>query len=363
MIGKSKKDLYIHIGTGKTGTTALQGLCWANRSLLKRKHGVLYPNLGVVAGAHHLLSPESTQYLSQEIIPAETWAPSLHSRADKRVLLSSELMSSASADSIRGFAETIGPYFDVKIVVYVRRQDHWVIASYSQQVKAGTQRADLMSSRNYWSRAADHAKRLKPWLDAFGAENIIVRPYEGRQMSCRDVRNDFLEKILGIGDVSRFKFSATNDNPRLVAAALEYKRLINNVTHDPKLSNQFNKPLLAYSDAKTGTASTIYHESDLLSGVERRKIIQQHRDGNAWIARTLMARSDGILFTDPEPLDDPNWEPTVVTEEDLADVGDFLKVQRLDNALMGHIDRAMELNKAESLRAARALAASIGRAL
>src|SRR5690554_3774829 len=70
-----KKTLYLHIGLGKTGTTALQEFFWANRSQLA-KRGIDYPDYCVIAGAHHALSPHQPKFL--QAIPFKTveeWAP------------------------------------------------------------------------------------------------------------------------------------------------------------------------------------------------------------------------------------------------------------------------------------------------
>ena len=41
-----KKKLYLHIGMGKTGTTALQHFFWDNRDILAAK-GICYPKVGI----------------------------------------------------------------------------------------------------------------------------------------------------------------------------------------------------------------------------------------------------------------------------------------------------------------------------
>ena len=51
-----KPNLILHIGMGKTGTTALQEAFWANRDVLARA-GITYPDIGVDAGAHHKITP------------------------------------------------------------------------------------------------------------------------------------------------------------------------------------------------------------------------------------------------------------------------------------------------------------------
>ena len=362
MFTKNKKELLIHIGAGKTGTTSLQYFFWANRRALKT-HGILYPELGAVAGAHHLLSPHLPPFLNWTFIPAAEWAPQLHAKMDKRALISSEIISSATPDVVRAFAPQVNRYFKPKIILYVRRQDRWMVAAYSQQVKAGTQRLDFTSSPDFWFRGANFAERLKAWTEAFGAENIIVRPYERGQLSGGDIRRDFLNGILGIDDDEAFNWTDVNENPRLTFSALEYKRLINNVVPVVADSRVFVEPLLAYSAEKDQNSTAIYNESSLLSAIERRMILNRVAEANSGIARDLMGRADGVLFAEETPKEDKDWVPPVATPEDFAEISDYLNATGHGQKLLQCIDEAVENNRFEGYRHAQTLAASFGRKL
>ncbi len=54
-----KKNLILHIGMGKTGTSALQDFFWTNRARLE-KIGLQLPKYGAVSHANHLLSSHAT---------------------------------------------------------------------------------------------------------------------------------------------------------------------------------------------------------------------------------------------------------------------------------------------------------------
>jgi hypothetical protein len=358
----SKKELYLHIGLGKTGTTSLQNYFWANRKRLKQ-NGILYPELGIVAGAHHILSPHVPPFLKDvwNFLPVEDWAPKLLRMADRPVLLSSELISSAAPDVVGRFAEQILRFFDTKVIIYVRRQDHLIVAGYNQQVKAGTQLLDIASALRILFGRFDFKDRIEPWLNGFGRENLIVRPYERRQLLHGDIRRDFLEGVFGLQDTSRFQVANTNENPRFTYSALEYKRMINNVVRDTQTSTKFNEPLLAYSAAIDQNSTAIFHESDLLAGIERKMILDRSREVNSWIARELMGRPDGILFKDPEPEPDPDWQPPSASDRDFEDIAKLLKAQRYDRPLMGHIEQALKDNEFEAYRCAKRLAKSVGK--
>ncbi|MEG6509456.1 hypothetical protein V6C03_10790 [Methyloligella sp. 2.7D] len=366
----AKKQLYLHIGLGKTGTTSLQTFFWANRKPLA-KYGILYPTTGAVAGAHHLLSPHIPPFLKDvwDFVPTSKWAPELAQAANMPVLLSSELTSSAKPDVVARFGEELLPYFDTKVIIYLRRQDHLIVAGYSQQIKAGTQKMDIGGAFARLFGQFDFKARLMPWIEAFGAENLILRPYERRQLIGGDIRKDFLSGILGIDDLSGFQTSTTNENPRFAYPALEYKRMINNVIPDTQASTRFNEPLLAYSAAIDSSSTAIFHESDLLAAAERKMVLNRVRPVNAWIAKDLMGRNDGILFQDPEPdvdleriasLKDVSWSAPSVTDQDLAEIGTFLTSKKYDKELLQHIEQALRENRFEAYRYAGKLAASVG---
>ena len=46
--------IVLHIGRHKTGSTAIQNFLFENRQVLLNRFGVLYPETGLIMGAHHL---------------------------------------------------------------------------------------------------------------------------------------------------------------------------------------------------------------------------------------------------------------------------------------------------------------------
>ena len=89
-----KKKLYLHIGMGKTGTTALQDFFAHNRQALGEM-GISYPERGTMSNAHHLLSPHIPRFLEDQwqFETVDEWAPVLAEESVGNVLLSSELMA------------------------------------------------------------------------------------------------------------------------------------------------------------------------------------------------------------------------------------------------------------------------------
>jgi hypothetical protein len=136
-----KRKLYIHIGTVKTGTTALQRFLNSNRTVLQKK-GITYPQNKTDHFAHHRLSwalrtttghPVSSPYLDLGT-PEQEWeylADQLH---DFQNVISSEHFIRHSYEKILEF-KSLTDNYRPKIIVYWRRRDNLEDSWYNQLVK------------------------------------------------------------------------------------------------------------------------------------------------------------------------------------------------------------------------------------
>jgi hypothetical protein len=120
--------LVLHIGTHKTGTTALQRSFWKRRELLA-SHGIIYPDFGTPSGHHGLLGEVNPALARNYPLPkpsAELMADlaARYADSDATVILSSEEFSRGTPSmrfDFRGFRKTCG--FDrVEVVAVLRPQ-------------------------------------------------------------------------------------------------------------------------------------------------------------------------------------------------------------------------------------------------
>lgn len=210
-----KKIVYLHVGRPKTGTTSVQKYLYVNRNKLQ-EHGFLYPETGLLDGAHHLLPvsildniPPAIEHLPKidpEILYEQLLDEISQSSLDK-VILSSEffsLLHFPSEDSNRAKLAGLLSDFDVKIVVYFRYQPDFLLSSYMQEVK----NLRLKHAVNFEDFKSLFLKR-KPnnyrwsvarWETCFTWENIIVRAFDKTKLENGDVVLDFLE-IIGSPDL------------------------------------------------------------------------------------------------------------------------------------------------------------------
>ena len=136
------KELVVHCGLHKTGTTALQNFLTANRAVL-RQNGVLYPTAGTppgLTGQHNL-----AWQMARDRRYRSAWGDidALFGEIggfDGRVILSSEEFESSVLHPDRwprlvGRAQTLG--FAVQLIVYWREVSAQMQSVYLQKLRSG----------------------------------------------------------------------------------------------------------------------------------------------------------------------------------------------------------------------------------
>src|SRR5262249_27414617 len=144
------KTLYLHIGTEKTGSTALQMVSGMNRGALI-KHGIFYPlspgkrnhtKLTIFAAdppnaldlrrLTRLFADDAYQRFKADF-PGQLQAEIASARCP-RIYLSNEHLSSRlkTVEEVQRLAAVIRPLADdIKVVVYLRRQPELYLSTYS----------------------------------------------------------------------------------------------------------------------------------------------------------------------------------------------------------------------------------------
>jgi hypothetical protein len=332
---KKADVLYLHIGTHKTGSSALQRFFKLNDKLLS-KHGILYPVTFREAGGRHGnfsrsldfdWPPENSKKFADYIDDLKK-----EIKGHKKIVISDEaLWLEENLDRLQllyQLAET------VKIIVYFRRQDDYLQSSYSQAVKI-----ECKESIEDYVKIYDYKAVCDRWAKVFSKENICVRPYERQQFKDESIFSDFLS-IIDVELTDDFKFPKKNFNPTLNIDALNYKLLINKL-HCGKFSMIiFFRPFLDYT--RQVDKKGLFHSHDFISPQKQLDIIEAHRELNSALAREYLDREDGQLFYESEPDVKEAWEPYKgLTEQKKDEISEFIAKNYLLEALL--IRRAIKL--------------------
>ena len=241
--------LYLHIGTHKTGTSALQSFLNVNADYLKQQ-GLYYPRAEWsperMAGLkgndekpqagktlkgrcvdmlrrydidYH--APGNARKITQmEIGRVHGYFQSLCSYAASMncdVLLSSEFFW-VIEDKAAYFEQLKGLSAQVKVIVYLRRQDVYLSSFVNQRIKMSTSQIHSIKYPDCLQNLADegrspfpdYSEELDKIATEIGRENIIVRRYK-KGISIVD---DFLP-LIGITKDARYVCPPKTVNPHL----------------------------------------------------------------------------------------------------------------------------------------------------
>jgi hypothetical protein len=304
------KQLILHAGTWKTGSKALQKF-WALNKKELAQQGIFYP------------LTESASYMrggnrSYQSLIATSGDPN---RKDRLRALAEE-MSSDDKDTCLVSHENICNLSDpellefvsclsgcrFKIALYLRRQDHYAASLYNQHVKAGVAFPGSVDEHfeRYRSRY-DYRQMVERLGSVFGFENIVVRPYEKEAFFGGTIFSDFGHHVLGIAIEDHFVMPKRDQNSRLDRDALEFKRVVNGLEGTKEEILSISKYLIDYCESRDPSIREAFQEHNLLSPKQRTRILQACAEGNAWVAREMLSRSDGTLFYEPMPSEEDGW--------------------------------------------------------
>lgn len=147
-----EKTLYIHVGTQKTGTTAIQGFLTDNREILREKgyaypiFPYYYPRVSEERNAHFLVGRildengnRCKDIEQKNYREAMDYIVKLFEEVDYVVLSDEHIWQSTLRDypflwdDLKKESEKAG--FRIKIIVYLRRQDDYAASLWNQIIK------------------------------------------------------------------------------------------------------------------------------------------------------------------------------------------------------------------------------------
>lgn len=289
------KKLFIHIGTHKTGSTALQSTLRANIRLL-RKYDYSYIT-DDKAQSHNVreIASENTEELVNE---KDRLCKIIQKQSSTNIVLSSERYFGNYKNSYSGINQIaynlrfVTQPYETKIIVYFRRQDTFIESLYTQTIQDGQswsfkEFADAIDFENF-----DWKQLIKPYVEHFGRDNIYIRPYEKSQLK-HGIVNDFAA-LIGIGadslnDAEIPQLAKTNIG--LSRPALEVARLCN-----ASLNEQERLALISLLQGSNSKKT--FERYSFFSNTERKALLEIFQSSNRDLALEFLGKQNGLLFED-----------------------------------------------------------------
>jgi hypothetical protein len=330
----TRPRLLLHIGSYKTGTSALQAFLSLNKAALAGR-GLLYDLVDDGSFHHHAIACAScVDALRQENLrswydPALPDAAELVRQMEIRrqqvgaetIILSSETfyttatienhlwecgLSAEQCDrveerQVQRLGELLAEY-DVTVVCYLRRQDQWITSIYKQLVKQVSLSPSWDELIAYYDRAMQYDFQMARWARVFGRDRIQVRVYEKSRLPAGTIP-DFLENVLHQELTPDFQEVAATDavflgNPSLNRDVLEFRRAL---SHLGRMDETF--PFCDFTRVSIEMGGQDQYP-EIVPPAARRELVCRHAEGNARVAAEYLGRDDGQLFS--QPLPSPN---------------------------------------------------------
>jgi hypothetical protein len=333
--------LVLHMGMGKTGSSALQVAFVQNREQLAAR-GVHYP----VAGSDHIAArggvvsgngmeildhvaprkndpDEATRVLEmvrKEVAGADGGA----------VLYSSEFLYQYRPTRLAEMRDVIsGEGATVQAVVYVRDVAGHALSSYSQVVK----RSLYTESFAHFLEIGEgtYALNLRPRLNrlrsTLGAENVKVLHYDGEAAA---LFAGFMRRVFGVTDLAGFTSALDRVNRSLTRREVEWMRYMNRQLKNKVHARRMSDALISRPPADSSALSMTPQEVELLR--------QRYGEEVAWVNDTFLDGSPfsvegGVLVADDAATE---IEHDVTTRWLLDCLADFVNSESTAVLKAGH---------------------------
>jgi hypothetical protein len=208
------REIILHIGTAKTGTTTIQEFSSVNRNILNEMK-ILYPKamgnknynhnrLAMCAAApkrriHLKISDDQNLLTSFRLSTLSDWNRELQATTAERIIFSSEHLHSQlrSLEEVKALKDIL-PAVPCRVIMYLRRQDKAAVSRTSTAIKAGFENENSFPKLNNKKLSRyDYLSSYKLWSEVFGPGSVSIRPFNREEFKGGDLLKDICS-IIGI---------------------------------------------------------------------------------------------------------------------------------------------------------------------
>lgn len=274
------RKVIFHIGASKTGSSAIQSFVAVNKDYFK-KNGFVIPDKSLqltddITGEHvfslqKFIGNDDRVSLRKVLDTLNDDAPK-----ERTILFSAENLSNLGNHQI--FKDNLDG-FDVKVILYIRRQDDLLCSAW-QQWHSKIERdihAWLIRALMYYG----HWDRLiQNWESVVGEGNISVRLFQRDDMAEGDLSRDFLAALGLDPKTNEPNFDIGTINP-------SYNDIITSlVTNNPGIfANVHDNNFYSFIDKFTGDTYTKTRKVSLITREQRNSIIQYYANANQRVCK------------------------------------------------------------------------------
>lgn len=314
--------IYLHIGTPKTGTTAIQNFCSENQEVLNRQ-GYYYPEFAYrysgasrLRNGHFLFGRVYNEDRSRNIErEEEIFQEGFHEiyrafQTYNNIILSDEGLWNCGFREEESVWEKIKKELEqkqiaIKVIVYLRVQDTFLYSWWNQRVKEGLRAESQLT----WEMMAkelpiiqlNYYDMLEKIADYVGKGNIIVRRFGTGHFIGGTLYTDFVD-ALGLTYSEEYHVTSERRNISLSQNNNEIKRILNMMPELGTDGNALFKRILVEQSGYHGDSK----EYSMFTKEERTAFLAEYQEGNTRIAKEYLGEEE--LFSGGEQ-EKQKWSP------------------------------------------------------
>jgi hypothetical protein len=288
-----KKKLILHIGVHKTGTSSIQSFLSENIDVFKRYGFYIPVPPNFIRGnpdLHHFFVGHIRSGSKETLINAIKHILE-QSKGLDTILISSEMLVAKKTD-LAYLKQMLMPFFNnIKVCLYIRRQDELYCSIYNQIVKANGITEKFDPTKVKFSKYYNYDALLQYLESIWGRKNLIIRPYNEKSFLNGNIIDDFCNYFLDIPVTSEFSMPTKRYNISFSPDVLEYCRLTN-IIYERNEWGIISDLLTFYTNSKDYSKNKM----QLMSSKQKEHILQAFYESNCAVAQKYFNDVNCKLF-------------------------------------------------------------------
>lgn len=274
----NKKNVFLHVGIGKTGTTALQKNLFKTRQANSSKY--FYPNIGIQDAGHRQLAKENQKKIPENIRKMYQLIINNFKRVNTpNMIISSEFLYTMKPGFIKELSEIFNK-FDTKIIFSIRNQLDLIPSVFLEWVKDGLDYENTINSfYESHKESFDFEGKASVWIKYFGEQALIFKLYD-KNLIKENITLDFLNSI-NINNCSGF--SNADYNPSILPEFAKFLTFLDKWQVKKQTRYKLVKRLIFLSSKFKNSS-----KSKILNKKLKQRIIKNHRESNIRIANKYL---------------------------------------------------------------------------
>lgn len=286
-----KQRLFLHIGLGKTGTTAIQHFCAENEAVLE-KHGIVYSPHRIYEHWPVVDDPydKALEFIDKNI-----------GRKSDLLISDESIYLKFAADPHAVYLKEKYPDLDIHVIVYLRRQDLHLeslvnFLQFTGSMENPIEWVDFPSKfktpfPGMTAESYDYYAWLHPLSETLGKGRVHVRVYDPKRFVGGSIIPDFLD-VLGVPFTEEFTLPKSKANPSLDS---RFTKLLQDFYSKYPTQHSFERRIVAQAMGAANVSMGITRKRSLFSSDERVQFLEYFEKGNTLISKEFL-NEDSPLF-------------------------------------------------------------------